>query len=67
MRLGIFLVTNISHPNLNAIVSGSNRETAKEMAKGIFGGDSDQYVVTPIVQNGQRTIFAVVTESLEAN
>lgn len=65
MRLMIFLVTGPRHPNLNVIVSGTNRETAKQMAFSILGGDKDQYTVTPITKAGQRTVFVTVTETVE--
>lgn len=65
MRLGVFLVTSPHQSNLNVIGSARNREMAKDLAMTVLGGDKDKYVVTPITEEGKRTIFITVTETVE--
>jgi hypothetical protein len=52
----IFLVTRSGQLIENVIVEAIDRELAKRYSHPILGGNSDQYVVTPIVAPGSRTV-----------
>lgn len=65
MGLAVFLVTSPSRRNLNVVISVNDRETAKELAQSVLGGNKDNYVVTPVTKRGTRTIFVTVTETVE--
>lgn len=41
----------------HVIVEAKDREFAKSHASHILGGDPDQYIVTPIVEDASRTVF----------
>lgn len=59
----IFLVAFPKDPNKvrlvekNVIVEATDREYAKGYASIILGGDPDYYIVTPLTERGDRTIF----------
>lgn len=41
----------------NVVVPAAGREEAKRQARSTLRGDPDQYVVTPISRQGDRTLF----------
>jgi len=50
----LWLVRLHQTANVVAIVHGRDREFAKENARDWLGGDPDQYVVTPLTNEGDR-------------
>lgn len=58
----IFLVQRPKNVIENMIVTADSREMAKQMARGILGGDPELYVITPLTEPGSRTVLMVAAE-----
>jgi hypothetical protein len=58
----VFLVKRRDNHALNVIVTADGREMAKRMAFGLLFGNMDEYIVTPITEEGTRTILMVAAE-----